>query len=158
MLRSSLRKFYCRHPEQGSRNGISASQMTTDMSICRNHDHHYHYSCLTERFLTRVTRLVSLVQQKYLIVLEHMRSPLQCGSCCPIFSFCGSLFVLVSFNISNCFNILRFTVFYQRVSIFKLFFQKYWKLLHSKDEFQRLENLVSDGILLNVANKNTLLK
>ena len=69
-LKSSFRKFYGRNHDWVDRYEISVTQMITDM---------LHYPVLSSflayrRFLTRVTRWVTLVGQELLINLEHLRS------------------------------------------------------------------------------------
>ena len=78
-LKSSLQKCYGRHHDLVDRNGISVSQMTTDMFHLSYTSQFFPHSRLITGFVTRLTRRVPLVEQELLILPKHLSSP-------PVFS------------------------------------------------------------------------
>ena len=92
MLKSSLRMFYGRRHDLICHYETSVSQITTCEQISTSRS--FLHSWLITGFVSRVTRRVSQLEQKYLPFRSFWVPP---GSCCSIFSFmCRSLFVLLS--------------------------------------------------------------
>jgi hypothetical protein len=71
LLKSSLWKFYGRHQDLVDRYGISMSQIC---STCRKHLRSFPHSWLITGLVTRLTRLVSLVEQELPTLPEHLSS------------------------------------------------------------------------------------
>ena len=108
-LNSSLQKFYSRHHDLVNRCGISVSQMTTEMF-------HFPQPWLITGFVTRLTRLVPLVEQELLTLPEHL-------SWLPVFSgvpVTRSLVLCVCF-VDHCWAV--FTFFFTLCCVFFFYIQ-----------------------------------
>jgi hypothetical protein len=69
----SLRMFYRRHHDLVNSYGISVSQMNTDMfNLLIITIRYFPRAIISNRFITRVARLVPLAKQEQLILPEHI--------------------------------------------------------------------------------------